>query len=1077
MYLKTLELFGFKSFLEKTVLRFDPGITVVVGPNGCGKSNIFDAIRWALGEQSPKSLRGSRMEDVIFGGTATHPPLNYCEVTLVFSNEDNYLPIEYKEVAVTRRLYRSGESQYFINKNPCRLKDIQDLFMGTGVGEASYSFIEQGKVEALISYKPEEKRLIFDEASGIVKYKERKKETLRKLKDTDENILRLDDVISEVKRQIRYLERQVEKAKKYRELNDQLIAVEKKISSYKFGDIERKINALLDELRALKDTELVKVQELNTNRNSLSQKENELNRIRGDLEETKSEILKLRSRIENHRNHININYQRIEELKERSHNIDVAISDSRVRADSQKKRIEEAKLSLEQLESSFSSLKEEGERLKKRKDDAHLVVEQLSQEINRLKGEILHLEEEKVHINNADIELSAHLKNLSSRKKRLLLDKGRVETMISEHQDKLAGVSSRMEELRGRFSELKGRRGSLQTQLQEIKNVTTAMEREVIEGEKTLVELNSYLEFLRGLKIKYADFPVSQRVRIIFEERPSQINKLIASLKDVNFQSTEDGSKYYVDVEAKIISLPEEELVSRIDKLTREIDEKKNVIQRNEERSREIEESLSRQSGELDSVEQELRRYIQERSSIEEDLQRFEDEKVLLDKELEEVLDDLREKEKEKNTYDEKRKSIDEVLAETKKKLDDNQKTIDENSRLINQLSIEITRKETELTSFYERKDSLVSKLAILEEEYKNTLAGIEGMEREKLDISLRMRGLEEEITNLEESIHSEEESIRLYEDKQRQQESSLRIQEEEIAQLSSLIIEQEKEVERVKGEVYERNLKIQQLNFEKTKIVDYMKQVYSIDFTYEGGEEPAESKDVLEEEKERLKKRIDSLGEVNLVAIDEFKELNERYDFLNSQREDLLASKESLKKAIQKINRTSKDMFLEVFRKVEEEFKKYFRFLFGGGRAQLVLLDEENVLESGVDIEVQPPGKKLQNVSLLSGGEKALTAIALIFAIFKVRPSPLCVLDEIDAPLDEANVDRFNHLLEEFAPTSQFIIITHNKKTMSKADVLYGVTMQEKGVSKLVSVKFAEEAKHASPSASANQITLSQGN
>ena len=1059
MYLKSLELFGFKSFPSKTVLRFGPGITVVVGPNGCGKSNVFDAIKWALGEQSPKSLRGTKMEDVIFNGTATTPPLNYAEVTLIFSNEDNYLPIEYKEVAVTRRLYRSGESQYFINRNLCRLKDIQDLFMGTGIGEYTYSFIEQGRVEMLLSYKPEEKRLIFDEASGIIKYKDKKKETLRKLKDTEENILRLDDIILEVKRQMNYLERQVEKAKKYNEIRQRLIDVEKNIAAMKTKELDGRIGALSNEIEHLKKKEKEKEENIlqkSTDRDSIDR---EINQLRNGISEINSETVSYNSRIEGYLNHITINRQRIEEIKERLAILNNSEKESKERIALHKKRIEEGKDSLGSLDSQSQRLQEELANLIRLKEDRVIKIKDAKKDIAHKKELILQLEEKKTTLNNSLIELETHAKNILARKKRLTLDEARINNYLEEHKQQLASLEEILKTLENEFASLKENKSRLRRQLKEVNEQIEQQEQKLLEIEKTLVELRSYFEFLKDLKIKYDDFPLKKKVTLVFDEDPRDINKLIASLKGVEFRRIEfEGSyRYRAEIEAKIISLPEEELARRINLLIKEEEELKRSIEENKNTAQKIVSQIEEGENIITEKDNNLRDYLQRKDNLVESISRLEEEKILIEDELKEVTTEI-------SSVEDRQKSIKEELSLVESRLDSTIRDLEssQNNTVVfgeevNKFEIEIAKKDTEIKALQEQKESILTKLSLFEEEHARIEERIVSLDKEKRSLEDRKVNLNGEILELEKKIKEAREKIVVLNERKKEEEERLKELEDSFTLLQEALKQEENILEEIRNKIYNKRLETQKINFEKAKIVDYLKQVYNVEFILEEVSSNIPLSD-LETERDKLKKRIDSLGEVNLVAIDEAKELNERYQFLTTQKEDLLSSKESLKKAIQKINRTSKEVFLETFNKIEEEFKKYFRFLFGGGRAQLVLLDKENILESGVEIEVQPPGKKLQSVSLLSGGEKALTAIALIFSIFKVKPSPLCVLDEIDAPLDEANVDRFNQLLVEFSPTSQFIVITHNKKTMSRADVLYGVTMEERGISKLVSVRFAQE-------------------
>ncbi len=1060
MYLKQLEIFGFKSFPTKTMLKFDPGITVIVGPNGCGKSNILDAIRWALGEQSPKSLRGSRMEDVIFNGTETKPPLNYTEVILTFSNEDRRLPLDYKEVAIIRRLYRGEEGEYFINKSPVRLKDIQHLFLGTGIGETTYSFIEQGKIETLLSYKPEEKRMIFDEASGIVKYKERKKETLKKLEETDKNLSRLEDIISEVSRQIKYLERQVEKAKKYQALREKLIEVEKKIAVIKYGEIEKKLNSALEDITMMKEEEENKEKEIHQINEKLKELTQLITEKKDQLDKVNMEIVSLNSKIESFHQHIDINTQRIEELNMRMKTLEEEEVKVEKRISLLEERIKEEEAFLSSLGSNVEKLKKEVGELRIERDKLIGEINVAKKIIQQEKSNILDYEAKRVERNNLLIEIQTYLKSLEAKRKRLLADRARVESFCNQKKDRFVEMDKELNILKKELLVLKEEKEDCCKRLKEEEKKINDLQNILVEREKEMVEVNSYFDFLKELKIKYDNFPVSKEVTLLFEEEPFKINKLIISLKGKEFvEGFDNGKKVYrVNTEAKVISLQEEELKEKLDNLKEKIEEIKIARGEANQKKQELEELISQKEKSLLEVEKRLNEKMQEKDSLDYDLLRFKEEFELVESELSNTNKEIEKKEKEKERVEEEISNWEEKLREVEKRLGDSQNKVSLYSERIKAKDIEIARKESEMNSYIGNKDSLFSKVSLLTEEKNEVLKRREEMEREKEEISKKRVFLQEEIENLnKKEVENKNFIEKLIQDKERlvKEEENL---EEEKKQVLSHQKEKEEKLAAIRNSLYSKKLEVQRLDFQKTKIIDYLKQTYNVEFSCQELKEIKEPVDFFYKEKERLKKEIASVGEANLSSIEEFNEFNERYQFLEKQRQDLLLSKEELKKAVQKINRTSRQIFLETFEKIEKEFKNYFKFLFGGGRGQFILLDKENVLETGVEIEVQPPGKKLQNVSLLSGGEKALTAVALIFAILKVKPSPVCILDEIDAPLDEANVDRFNTLLREFAKHSQFVVITHNKKTMSEADVLYGVTMEEKGISKIVSVKFAED-------------------
>ena len=495
MYLKELEIFGFKSFPEKTSLKFESGITAVVGPNGCGKSNVFDAIKWALGEQSPKSLRGAKMEDIIFNGTERHDPLNYAEVGLTFCNEDKYLPIDYKEVLVARRLYRSGESQYFINKNIVRLKDVQELFMGTGIGEATYSFVEQGKIEIFLSYKPEDKRLIFDEASGIVKYKERKRETLRRLDEAEENLLRLDDILFEVRRQIRYLDRQVAKAKRYRQVQESLVEIEKKIAAVQFSELEEKISKLNQELSLFEEKEKGKEGQLQEVSNRWEELNHQLRLLRGKLEEAATDIVSSNARIESSTSHINIDHQRIKELEQRSANLQMTRTNLNQRLKLQENRSQEEAVRMETIKTNLGEVEKEVERMVLEKESSKGEVETAKREVNQEKTRVLDLESKRVQFQNTLIEIQTKLASLANRRKRLLLDKAKLDTLLTENRDNLGLVSEEFRKVEGDLKGLQEARGGLAQKEKELATLVEELRSKLVDKEKELIELRASMIF------------------------------------------------------------------------------------------------------------------------------------------------------------------------------------------------------------------------------------------------------------------------------------------------------------------------------------------------------------------------------------------------------------------------------------------------------------------------------------------------------------------------------------------------------------------------------------------------------
>lgn len=1058
MYLKELNLFGFKSFPEKTSLKFDSGITAVVGPNGCGKSNVFDSIKWALGEQSPKSLRGTKMEDIIFNGTENYPALNYAEVSLNFSNEDKYLPINYNEVVISRRLYRSGESQYFINKSPVRLKDVQNLFLGTGIGESTYSFVEQGKIEVFLSYKPEDKRLIFDEASGIVKYKERKRETLRRLAEADDNIVRLEDILKEVRRQISYLERQAEKAEKYKKTKEELIEIEKKIAAKKREELDKKITDSAGSLNSSKEKEADIENQLDALSSELKDINEKQRILREELDQANTLVVSTQAQIQTYQNNIEFSSQRIEELEARSNQLAASAKILEEKINNQNTRKEEEKMRLDAIEEELIKSEHDLSNLEKNKADNTEKIKITQKDLKSQKENILILEEKKSKSHNSIIELQAQISTLLNRKKRLLLDKGKLDNLLSYNSEKLEKSEAVYAAVLDQLNQLKDKKQGLAKEESQINQEMESLKNSLSEKEKDFFELNASYQFLKDFRSKYETFSRKENITVIFEKDPGNINKLVASLKNTEF--IREGGVFKAKLEAKVIAFEEEQLRQKITDLEIKISQIKEKIVALTAQKQSLDGKLASEDSKIENHKHNLSQAQQDKDSAKREVARLKEEYELVDEETKNTLEEINKLEKDREEAEQSTNSSGQELDNANNSLNSLQAAIEETERKIRETDIQVAQMKAEKESLYKEKNSISSKVNFLQEEIESFKKNIQQVKAEKESGTSQVASLQEKINQLKQKIERDAQSIKDSVEKKEM------LQQKEFNLNKETSLEREKidnlkqELNKLQQTIYNQKLQVQSLEYGKEKIKDYLQQVYNLEVDLSALELAEDSREDLDQNKEKLQKRLNSLGEVNLVAIEEFQELKERRDFLEGQRLDLVTSKDNLKKAINKINRTSRQIFLEIFEKIQKEFKKNYKFLFNGGRANLILIDPNDILESGVEIEVQPPGKKLQNVSLLSGGEKALTAIALIFSIFTVRPSPLCVLDEIDAPLDEANVDRFNHILKDFARNAQFILISHNKKTMSNADVLYGVTMQKKGVSKLVSVKFAEENK-----------------
>ena len=1058
MYLKELEIFGFKSFPEKTKLRFEPGITVVVGPNGCGKSNVLDAIRWALGEQSPKSLRGTKMEDVIFNGTQNQPPLNYAEVTLLFSNEDKALNLEFEEISITRRLFRSGESEYLINKTPARLKDIQELLMPVGLGEGSYSFVAQGSIENILSFKPEEKRIIFDEAAGILKYKEKKKEALRKLEEVDNNLLRIEDIIAEVKRQRDSLHRQVERAKRYQEIHNELKEVERKIAGLKLRELNKEKTFLSEEINNFNTQEKEKGFLLESFQKELKKKEEELINLRKHTQECESQIVGISSEISTYHHKIELNRQRVSEWKLRLENISQSSSLYSQKKTQQRERIDSLKKEILSIENSFSNKKDRTVEVERKIEEKLKENKEKSLFIKEANQKILGLEEQRVSFSNNLIDIQSQINNFTSRKKRLLMELAKSDTELKDFESRFLEINKQLKDFQLKIEGFKEERQKLLSKIEECKEKLNELTQQKLEKEKELVIVSSQLEFLKELRVKYEEFPQTQEITIILEKDLSFFPSVIVAKVDRD-SLLEENTSLKIKTQAKIIPQKIEEMQERFSVLKSDIEDLQTQLENISKTSLSFEEELRKKEEIFREEEKEFLRIKEIERNSKENLERLREEKLLIESELKETDEELN------NLYS-KDKEFKELLSAKEaeiKRLEEligqAQGVIRNNEIEVKNLEIEIARLNTEINSLEEEKKDKLRTLQIFLKDLESLEGEIRGLElesseiKEKIDVSLKEN---QDYLREIQTKEKEKEILKEKLEELRKGQTNLELEKQSILEKIGAI---QKEVEEVRKNIYELRLKVQNLDFTQEKIISELNQIYSLEVKLEElcSLQIDGSLEALQTQAEALRRKLKYLGSVNLGALEEYKELEERFNFLEGQRQDLLSSKDSLKKAINKINKTSSQMFVETFQRIRDEFRSLFRFLFGGGKAEIYLLDEENPLDSGIDIVVQPPGKKLQNVSLLSGGEKALTAIALIFSIFKIRPSALCILDEIDAPLDEANVDRFNYLLSEFSKTSQFIIISHNKKTISKASVLYGVTMQEKGISKIVSVKFTE--------------------
>jgi len=1191
MYFKSLDIYGFKSFADKTKITFEPGITAIVGPNGCGKSNIVDSLRWVLGEQSAKDLRGISMEDVIFNGTDTQDPVGFAEVTLTLSNESKFLPVEYDEVMITRRLFRSGESEYLLNKNQVRLKDILDIIMGTGIGASAYSIIAQGKIDMIISSKPEDRRFIFEEASGIIKYKSRKREAVRKLEYTENNLLRVNDIIEEVKRQINSIERQARKAERYREEFERLKALDTKVAAWNLRNLtldKEKAETDVSDNRNNESTLLNEVSELSSKLADLKAK---LAEVATRLSAAQIEEVNLNSTIDRSGDKINLNTERQKELDVLKQTL---LSEQRAI----QKTIAELEETVSNLRKETESTLEERtrkERLLSEKEtrfkELETGIDTNGQNMRDAKLKTVDTLASQSKIKNDSARLSSDLSNYSARQRRLKTEEEKVGTEATDAQNRLTRVDGQITELDAKIRDNEVSKAALESELEQKNDVLSGVEKKAEDLQANRLSMESRLSVLKDMIKRYEGFKDGSKAilldrgegRLSVEGVHGALVELInvkkgyelaveASLGDLLQCIVVENKSTALELinhlrnnrlgKATIVSLDsiahseewsstvtaQEGVLGKLGDFI-EIDERfKNLISvlfHNVYLARDMDRLFNSQAGiaedvryvtlngdivengfvtggsikgdidmgllnrkiqiqeleanciavkqeeaELNAKEELLDKEVNgltenidakdaalrqdeldmtnkrsQKRNIEESLSKIREELSLLRLELSEVEEEITSLKAKQIQQTEGLKRLEEEHATLQNLIASAQAFIESGLREKEGLLIEITQMKTELLTTSEQEKGFLADLKMREEFLNNQKGVLSEKQRGYNESVVRQDELKVETAALEQVIKESVEkrdrvSLEFTDVKDKKSDLAILIN-----QTEAEYKEKEARLNELKDKLHSFSMALQENSFKIESLKTRISQTYKIEL--DQLDIPVEEQLDLEglmPEIDALKQKIERMGPVNLVAIEEHQELKERYDFLTKQEDDLNTAKESLLAAIKKINRTTRELFMDTFQKVREEFKGYFRYMFGGGQAELVLMDDQDVLECGIEIMARPPGKKLQSISLLSGGEKALTAIALLFSIFKIKPSPFCILDEVDAPLDESNVGRFTKMLSDFTKTSQFIIVTHNKRTISMADVMYGITMERSGISKVVSVKFAKGEQKQQP-------------
>ena len=981
MYLKRIEIHGFKSFADKVDIEFQPGITGIVGPNGCGKSNISDAVRWVLGEQSVKSLRGANMSDVIFAGSEDRRAQNLAEVTLVFDNSDRFMKYDYNEVEITRRLYRqNNEAEYLINKQQCRLKDIVDLIMDTGLGKDSLSIISQGNISSFADNKPEERRGIFEDAAGVSKYKKRKLESIRKLERTKENLERIGDIVAELEKQVGPLKRQKDKAEKYLELKEKLTAVEVNVLVKEITEAKKSLDVLSKEIKDLNEQQasldadiLMKENSNDDIKKKMYQLDQEVNSLQSKLLEAVSNVSKLETakvEIDQKRKHA-LQSASKENLQENIANMKAILSDI----------VNEYNDRVERLNSTEQDLKQ----LTRDQENRNKRLTELKNELNQLSSQI----------------------NKNRSRKEILLDA--IENKSNYHQSikTVLNLAKSNRNIIGVLGELittqKGYELAISSAL------GGAIEFVVTSDDQTARET---IKFLRNNKAGRATFlPVStMKPRQIRLEHLEVCNTMAGFLGVASDFITYDDKigNVVLNQLGNIIVAKDLETANAISKA---VFARYRVVT--------LEGDIVNVGGSLTGGS-----INQQRSSL---VQKRELEQLAITLEQQET--EFVKKRKLHNALDNEIKDVSHILLQKQ--------------MAYAKLEVVVQSKKEELIKTKTEYESLTEQSIELDD-FKS--GKTENKLIDQLNEAIKYRDM------LTEEIKSKREMRMAY------------ANENEALDVELKTIR--KDQKDIQNAINENTIKATKLETMLNNYLTRLNDEYHM--TYEYAVEQYQEEINVEQAKEEvydLRTQIKRLGNVNLDAIEEYKVISERYENMNTQRIDLLEAQDRILAAIKEMDEIMVTRFSETFEKINVEFNHVFRSLFGGGKAKIKYSDPTNILETGIDIDVQPPGKAVQNISLFSGGEKALIAISCLFAILRVKPIPMCILDEVEAALDIANVERFAKYLREFSSTTQFIVVTHREGTMEECDLLYGATMQQKGVTKLVSVKLEEAIDLSDPS------------
>ncbi len=1181
MYLKRLEMQGFKSFAKKADLSFNNNITIVVGPNGSGKSNIVDAIRWVLGEGSAKSLRGSKMEDVIFSGSTDKKPLGLAQVSLTLDNSSGIFPVDYSEIKITRRLYRSGESEYLINNVRCRQKDIHELIMDTGIGKDSFSIIGQGKVDQILLSQADEKRALIEEVAGISKYRYRKNEAKRKLADTENSLLRVKDIVAELESQKDPLKEQAEKAGEYKEYRKELDELEIKLATFTINSLEEKSEKIIKEKELYFKENIARETLILKDESIVEEKLLSIENLIRESSELQNNIYKINNEINDYQNKKEFSKKMLESLRDSFDKIEVEnlknqneFEDAIVRKDEEEKIYGKILLEYEEIFSKFKTEEEKINSIKNLEVGSNVQVQEiksdlfdLAHQLSEIRNNIIDLEKREAviysgeegiknkvkksmdfkeikikeldnikieldMITEEDISLKKEIEKLIEKKdlifeetkkneelvknktkemERKLINKQALEALEDNKEGYSAGVKSifankNLRGIIGTVADLAETtpeyRLAIETALGgSIQNIVTENEvdaknaidylRENKAGRATFLPLNIISEKNRNKANIQAKKGLKSALDIIkYEEKFSGIFKhLLGSIliaKDMDEALTYNKS---LDKMVRIVTLKGEILDSRGSMTGGQYKNNQEGFFLRKEKIKVLNSEITKYEQEIREEEEQLSKSILKIRNIEIEIEKFKEDKLLIEKkkqDIENIINQITfqisETEKdililnaEENEFveekdlllsdKEKRKEILTALEKEKKEKEATllkvQKDIEEEKNALFDLEKALGRLEINYNDLKNKKENKEFQLEDINNKIDALTEKRNEIDKEKINLTEKIKELEESEINSKDKIkerelvlHDLEEKLENTKEIKEEEEKEKRLIEEEIRKTRKVF-------EDVKDMIHTRDITLEKYKTEiesfKENLLERFDILYERSFT--GFEEEFNERSSKQKVRE-LRKKIEELGEVNLIAISEYEKLIERYTFLKTQCADLDEAKDSLVKIIDEMDHIIVKKFKDTYLKLNEAFKETFTDMFNGGTAEIIMTDKDNVLETGIEIIAQPPGKTPKHLSLLSGGEKAMTAICLLFAILKIKPGPFCILDEIEASLDESNVARFAGFLKKFAQITQFVVISHRKGTMEAGDVLYGVTMEEKGISSLISVRISETIK-----------------